>query len=409
MAVPTITNLVPSEGHSGGKLVEILGTNFRLQPDPSPSGTVVLVEFARAGSSEREPANSVGVCDEEQIIAITPILDPFRETTSVAPETIGNTFVAAGHRLKDGQVVQLTATTFPAGFDDQTPYFVVTATAGSFQLSATEGGTPIALTDVGAGVSVIADGAYDVIVTNLDNDLNPIAGETVTFEAAFRPLRPNLSGGSHLEEVVIAFLRELKRQVVKDVSFSVHTDYDEETGDLEVSFPARVPHLVLGNVEMNENRDLGQTSNRDENYNDPDTEGDFVTYRRSIFFDISGDLIGVTNNQFELFTLLQATRAFFVKNDCLRVRWSGGEIEYDLRSDQQVSIEPREDNTNLSIFRLGFTIRGVRLEQIPGLPEGAPTGVPTTGRPTEAIVEVGRTLQVDVESFDGIEVEFTDL
>jgi hypothetical protein len=58
----------------------------------------------------------------------------------------------AGHGLADNTVVRLTtSTTLPTGFVSTADYFVVSATADTFKLSGTSGGTPIAFTNVGSG------------------------------------------------------------------------------------------------------------------------------------------------------------------------------------------------------------------------------------------------------------------
>lgn len=63
---------------------------------------------------------------------------------------------ATSHPLIDGDRVQLTTTgTLPAGLAADTQYFVVNATANDFELSTTEGGSAVDITDDGTGTHTV--------------------------------------------------------------------------------------------------------------------------------------------------------------------------------------------------------------------------------------------------------------
>ena len=68
--------------------------------------------------------------------------------TAAASDTI----TSAGHGLSDGDVLLLTTTdTLPAGLSVNTPYYVISATTNTFELSATSGGSAVDITDAGTG------------------------------------------------------------------------------------------------------------------------------------------------------------------------------------------------------------------------------------------------------------------
>ena len=70
--------------------------------------------------------------------------------TAVAATEI---ITSAAHGLADNDTVRLTTTnTLPAGLSTSTTYYVITSTTNTFQLSASEGGSAINITDTGTGV-----------------------------------------------------------------------------------------------------------------------------------------------------------------------------------------------------------------------------------------------------------------
>lgn len=98
-------------------------------------------------------------------------------------------------------------------------------------------------------------GAADVVVRNLDDDGVPVAGEEATLAGGFTFVAPRLAVESDLTRLVRSLLRELKRQVHPNVSLTVQTDFDAETGDeLHLTELASMPGLVLVGPELTENR-----------------------------------------------------------------------------------------------------------------------------------------------------------
>jgi hypothetical protein len=414
MAVPTITSITPDQGHAGGVLVQIVGTGFRIIAEPpagvpavGPTTARVEVEFSGGPYAITEAASSVGVWSSTELYCTTPSLDPFRTTTAFAATAADDLLTSVAHGLADGTLVELAADV--GGLDSSVGHYVVNATADTFQLSLSYGGAAEDITADASG-SLSSDGAYSITVRNIDDNDDPIAGEEVTVTGLFRPLRPNLSTGAHIVDVIEALVVELKRQCVANVSITTHTDYDEESGDIEVSFPARLPHLVVTGIEFADST-RQVTEQAEDNYNDVDTDGDFVVYRPAQIVDLNATLVGVADNPAELLALLQVTKAFFRKTYRLRVaRTPGtpadGYIYYDLRCGKTAPVSLSEDNTNLGWFTLDVLVRDVRLEQIPGMPARVAPGLPTDG-PTEAIIERGKTAQIDTETFDGLDLTYS--
>jgi len=96
-----------------------------------------------------------------------------------------------------------------------------------------------------------ASGAIDVLLRNLAPDGAPVPGEEATLLAAYRFLRAPIIREADLTRVVRGLLRELKRQVIENVSASVALDYDDTPSDgLNVVAMAKLPSLVLSGPRL---------------------------------------------------------------------------------------------------------------------------------------------------------------
>lgn len=83
--------------------------------------------------------------------AAAPVAQP---TLSAVTADIGDTFTLNNHGLVNGQVVIFKTITTTTGFSINTPYYVVGATANTFQIALTPGGSAIALTTNGSATYV---------------------------------------------------------------------------------------------------------------------------------------------------------------------------------------------------------------------------------------------------------------
>lgn len=320
MAVPTIVSVTPGEGHSGGKtLVEITGTDFQLYPAPPPTGptTPALFPPMRVLFGGR-PASAIAVVSSTQLYCLTP-------------------------------------------FGDEAPV-----------RAAGPGGDPVG--------PVLSYGAVDVQLDNLDTAGVPIAGETVTSTAAYTFRRPDLSVESVLSRVVRMILRELKRQIIPNVNFATHTDYDATTGDmLNLAYVEELPALILSQVEIPENR--GEFAMAPGEF--PADAGRFISRRPPVVVDVNMILVGVSNDPIELLNLMQACRVFFQKNPYLYVDRDAldptkGTVRFPMMFSFSgpVSVSRQGDNTNVQSFAGPIKIVGVLLEDMPGITTEKPPGIP---------------------------------
>lgn len=83
-------------------------------------------------------------------------------------------FTVTDHGLVDDDQIELTTTgTLPAGLSTGTTYYVISATANTFQLSATQAGAAIDITDAGTGThGLFRDAPNTTIQTELTNAAN---------------------------------------------------------------------------------------------------------------------------------------------------------------------------------------------------------------------------------------------
>lgn len=236
-------------------------------------------------------------------------------------------------------------------------------------------------------LSPIGDaGPADVTIQNLDDAGNAIAGESVTFAQAFVFQRPVLTTESDLARLVRNLLRELKRQVHPNVSLTVHTDYDAQTGDeLHIAELAQLPALVLVGPELSENRfysvnELVETS----------SAGRVLRRRAPYTVDLRFTLVGTADHTVELLNLLAATHLFFHKNKCLDMNRDEtnpalGQVRYEMDipqgGDFRQSGTPNE--ANLRSFSGAFVIRGFDFEDMAGFPSESAA---EETRPVEAVV-----------------------
>ncbi|MCL2726567.1 MAG: IPT/TIG domain-containing protein [Polyangiaceae bacterium] len=98
-------------------------------------------------------------------------------------------------------------------------------------------------------------GSVDVELTNLDEAGTPVPGESVVVSSAYRFTRSTVAREADLTRAVRQLLRELKRQVLANVSATVSVDYDDTVVDgLNVIAMAKVPSLVLSGPTLRPNR-----------------------------------------------------------------------------------------------------------------------------------------------------------
>lgn len=322
MAVPTISAITPTVGHSGGKtLVQIDGTGFALPPPAAPTGKTTAPPPSVTVTIGGRAATNVAVVSSGLIYCLTPkgaLLADETESLDTSPQ--------------------------------------------------------------------------NVVVQNNDVLGAPIPGESATLAAAYTYEQPNLNTESDLARTVRAFIRELKLQVLNNVSFSTHTDYDASTGDLlNTVIVASMPALILGNLEVPEDRI--HAVNEETDFEIPG--GLFISRRPPVVVDVLMTLVGVDNNPIRILNLMSAVRTFFKKNAWLYVdrdpsNLSLGQVRYELdwSFSGPVSVTHQADGSNVESFGGQVCIRGVLIEDMTGISTAKPSAIPARF-PHEATTRIG--------------------
>jgi len=115
---------------------------------------------------------------------------------AVTFQDAGDTVTRAGHGLANGTIVSFTSITSTTGIAAYIPYYVINATANTFQLSATSGGAAIALTTDGSG-SMLYPAYITAITTNASFQISAPASATgsVTLTARILDTYPAIAKG----------------------------------------------------------------------------------------------------------------------------------------------------------------------------------------------------------------------
>jgi hypothetical protein len=250
----------------------------------------------------------------------------------------------------------------------------VTGSRFASQVSIVFGGLPAAVATLReeTGLS-IADvrtpehdaGRVDVTVQNLDAAGTPVMGETATLVAVYRYLRPRLASESDLTRLVRQVLRELKRQVVANVSTSVSVDYDDTPADGVIAV-ASVPSIVLSGPTLRENRFFSSNEAPEELAVGPN--GSELARRRPAFtVDLVFALTVSSSRTAELLNLMAAIATFLNRNRWLeldrdpthpefgRVRW-----EMDADGELRTQLENKGD---VRAFTWGLVVRGFDVDE----------------------------------------------
>jgi len=230
----------------------------------------------------------------------------------------------------------------------------------------------------------------DVILRNLDNAGVPIAGEEVTEPGAFTYLRTDLTRESGLTRLVRTLLHALKAQVFEKLSLTVHTDFDDSTGDqLHIAAVSKLPALVVIGPELDENRFY--SVNELTEVGGGDAVGLPFTVRRVPYtVDLNFQLIGMSEHTVELLNLMRLCTTFFHKNKLIEMDRdasdpSQGRVAYemDFASGGQPKVESRPNESNVRHFATSFVIRGFDIDE----PEGVVVDEGRTNQPVAATTE----------------------
>ena len=215
-----------------------------------------------------------------------------------------------------------------------------------------------------------ADAVVDVTIRNLDEAGTPVPGEETTLAAGYRFLRPRIVSESDLTRLVRTLLRELKRQVLANVSMTVSIDYDDTTVDgMSVIAISQLPSLVLSGPKVVENRFFSTNEPHEDVV--PGASGPELMRRRPPYtVDLSFTLTAASDRTVELLNLMAAVATFLNRNRWVELprdpddpaagttRW-----EMDPEGEFQTRLDGRDD---VRVFSCGFVVRGFDIDE--GLP-----------------------------------------
>lgn len=195
-------------------------------------------------------------------------------------------------------------------------------------------------------------GTVDVVVTNLDDNGDPIPGETVTFPASYEYRRPDLTSASSPlpDQVIRTLIQNWRTAVHENTLVGKHTDYDGDTADgLNIVDIATLPALVFtGPQFQKENvRSIMGSSSLD--------NGQYVRSRvtRNLVFDV----VGMTDSYAQTVKLLNASLDYLKRTPWIDVN---GE-RFDQYLEGTPSMRPGRNNSNLQTFTMQLVVAGIDL------------------------------------------------
>ena len=206
-------------------------------------------------------------------------------------------------------------------------------------------------------------GVHDITVTNLDDDGDPIAGETVTEASSYTTSLPDLTASTVLTRVMRTLILEMRKQVLSNTKAIVHSEYDEDTGDLLSIIPtAELPALVVIGPRLRQNR-FYSTNETDEK----DLGALVGQIRPKRTEDLIFTVVGASDNTTELTNLLAHFTDFLQLNIYLRMDRdeadpSAGQVQYEMEFEAEPSAASEANASNIRYFTSDLVIRGVDVE-----------------------------------------------
>ncbi len=215
-----------------------------------------------------------------------------------------------------------------------------------------------------------AVGVVDVELSNLDAAGDPVPGESVVLAGGYRFARPTVAREADLTRVIRQLLRELKRQVLGNVSATVSVDYDDTTLDgLNVIAMAKVPSLVLSGPTLRSNRFYSA------NVAHEDVVGgvsgpELVRRKPPYTVDLVFTLTAASERTAELFNLMAAVATFLNRNRWIELQRdpsdaARGTVRWELDADGEFRTQ-LAGKDDVRAFTCGFVVRGFDVDE--GLP-----------------------------------------
>jgi hypothetical protein len=210
-------------------------------------------------------------------------------------------------------------------------------------------------------------GIVDLRLENLDASGQPIAGEFAVLAAAYRYQRPRLVEEATLTRLVRQLLRDLKQQVLANVSLSVNLDFDDTPEDgLDVIALGKLPSLVLTGPRLRLNRFYATNVPVERVVAGP-SGLDIQRQRPPLTVDVEFSLTGASTSTIELLNLTTSLAAFLNRTrwmsllrdpsqpDSGTVRW-----EMDALGELRTDLDGKD---GVRAFSWGLVIRGFDLDE----------------------------------------------
>ncbi len=213
-----------------------------------------------------------------------------------------------------------------------------------------------------------------VTVNNLDQNGDPVPGETFTLPNAVTYKRADLSVSADFTRVNKTLIRLLKQQVIANVSMATSVDYSDQAGNpLKVSAVASVPAVTISPPstrlrygEYAEDADRNE-ENIGVNFN-----------RRSTFrtIDITWQIRIFDDNEIRALNLLALLHQVLKDNVLLSMDrdpadLSKGKVQYELYPNGEFNFADSPNNSNLFVASGAVTLYGYWFEDIASFPEQA--------------------------------------
>jgi len=208
--------------------------------------------------------------------------------------------------------------------------------------------------------------AVGITVENLDDDGNPIAGETVTIAAAFTYKRPDLAPPSPdppLLQVLHAFIHIIKTGVCKNVTVQTHPDYADDGASYTVL--TQLPVMVFDKIRIPRDKEYNQWDNERQVHNGQLWNAP-QTHMLVADFILAAEFENVAYRMHDALIELVRTQPYlYVPGD---VRWSTDANEYPLEMSQEPEQISQAGRSGVFSFFGQLQVRGIPL--VPTQPIG---------------------------------------
>jgi hypothetical protein len=232
--------------------------------------------------------------------------------------------------------------------------------------------------------------AVSLSVTNLDDNLSPIAGEIATTAAIFiykhdaiRP--PEQDRAPVTERLARGLIRMFKREILRNTGIRVNTDFADAG---QVKQLAKLPSLFMSGPAMRRD-DYGE-----ENFEPYKVEqdGSVLLWRRPSMYTASFELTLLSDKVMEALALIDAVQSSWRRNPYFVLQADvpdSSMLEMPLVITADFTPGATEGESNLVAFSASFEVQRI----------------PVLHLPPYARTKVVDTLQIGVQKMDGILVE----